>query len=73
MAMLLEDLNSILRHRKTLRIEQDQIVQKCIAPIVFPPPPRPARIGRAPTGKGDEDRFGQAAGFSRRISAPAVE
>lgn len=33
--MLLEDLNSILRHRKALSIEQDQIVQKCVAPIVF--------------------------------------
>ncbi|WP_155772426.1 MULTISPECIES: hypothetical protein [Mesorhizobium] len=31
MAMLLDDLNSILRHRKALSIEQDQIGHRCIA------------------------------------------
>ncbi|WP_352719853.1 hypothetical protein [Mesorhizobium sp. M0491] len=35
MAMLLEDLNFILGHRKALSIEQDQIAQECAAPLLF--------------------------------------
>ncbi|KQU82256.1 hypothetical protein ASD12_32250 [Mesorhizobium sp. Root102] len=58
MAMLLEDLNSILKHGKALSIEQDQNVQKCVAPIVLSAPLD--RLEEPHTGwQRDEDCFGR--------------